>query len=100
GVDVDADEAVVGRGVDLDAALDDRNPAAVARLAGEGGLTGLEDIGLRLLGHLQVDADLVQELVASVEVAAGSLVATETVDDQLEAPRRLVVYTLATTVRF
>src|SRR6185295_4261600 len=87
GVDVDADEAVVGRRMDLDAALDDRNPAAVARLAREGGLAGLEDVGLRLLGHPEVEADLVQELVAAVEVAAGVVVAAETIQDELVAPR-------------
>ena len=98
GVDVDADEAVVRRGVDLDAALDDRDPAAVAGLAGERRLAGLEDVGLGLLGHVEPERDLVEELVAPVQIAADRLVAAETVDDQLEAPRRLVLGALAATV--
>src|SRR6185295_971074 len=100
GVDVDADEAVVGRRMDLDAALDDRNPAAVARLAREGGLAGLEDVGLRLLGHPEVEADLVQELVAAVEVAAGVVVAAETIQAELVAPRAVGGLLVATNFGF
>src|SRR5882724_294603 len=96
GVDVDADEAVVGRSMDLDAPLDDRDPAAVARLAREGRLAGLEDIRLRLLRHMEVQGDLVEELISPFEVTARRLVAAEAVDDQLEPPRGLVLFALAT----
>jgi hypothetical protein len=86
GVNIDTDELVIGGGVDLDAALDDGNPAAVARLSRERRFARLEDIRLSLLRHLEVKADLIEKLVSSIEVATGVEVATEAVDDQLEAP--------------
>jgi hypothetical protein len=86
GIDVDTNEPVVSRSMNLDSTFDDRNPATEARFTWKGCFARFEDIGLSLFRHLEMNTDLVQEFIAFIQIATDVEIAAKAVKDELETP--------------